>query len=135
MLNIHQYSATVLTWLQGQQHLSLSVFLTRYRGRPLLSQLLPACGLGGKTLLAAGLAAVLLYLAGDPLPHKGHSWKLLFLVSSLYALFKSLGVLVRSTHDTQTSPSFFFSANKHKKSYKCWSLTNLFCIKGPSIHV
>ncbi|KAF1384322.1 hypothetical protein PFLUV_G00117130 [Perca fluviatilis] len=66
---------------------------TRYRGRGLLSHVLPACGLGGKTLLAAGLAGILLYLAGHPLPHKGQCWKLLFLASVLYALFKSLGVL------------------------------------------
>ncbi|XP_059202011.1 stimulator of interferon genes protein [Centropristis striata] len=66
---------------------------TRYRGRGLLSHVLPACGLGGKTLLAAGLAGLLLHLAGNPLPHQGQSWKLLFLASALYALFKSLGVL------------------------------------------
>ncbi|XP_041800068.1 stimulator of interferon genes protein [Chelmon rostratus] len=66
---------------------------TRYRGRGLLSRVLPACGLGGKTLLAAGLAGLLLYLAGQPLPHKGQCWKLLSLASVLYALFKSLGVL------------------------------------------
>ncbi|XP_054452977.1 stimulator of interferon genes protein [Anoplopoma fimbria] len=66
---------------------------TRYGGRRLLSHVLPACGLGGKTLLAAALAGLLLYLAGDPLPHKGLCWKLLILTSVLYALFKSLGVL------------------------------------------
>ncbi|KAK9517714.1 hypothetical protein VZT92_023060 [Zoarces viviparus] len=66
---------------------------TRYRGRRLLSHLLPACGFGGKTLLAAGLAGLLLYLAGHPLPHKGQCWKLLILTSVLYTLFKSLGVL------------------------------------------
>lgn len=66
---------------------------TRYRGRGLLSHVLPACGLGGKTLLAAGLAGLLLYLAGHPLPHEGQCWKLLFLASTLYALFKSLGIL------------------------------------------
>lgn len=66
---------------------------TRYRGRALLSHMLPACGLGGRTLLAAGLAGVLLYLAGHPLPDKGQCWKLLFLVSVLYTLLKSLGVL------------------------------------------
>ncbi|XP_071314316.1 stimulator of interferon genes protein [Trachinotus anak] len=66
---------------------------TRYQRRQLLSHVLPACGLGGKTLLAAGLAGLLLYLAGHPLPHKGQCWKLLFLASVLYALFKSLGVL------------------------------------------
>ncbi|XP_033488625.2 stimulator of interferon genes protein [Epinephelus lanceolatus] len=66
---------------------------TRYRGRGLLSHMLPACGLGGKTLLAAGLAGLLLYLAGNPLPHKDQCWKLLFLASVLYALLKSLGVL------------------------------------------
>ncbi|GAA6224272.1 stimulator of interferon [Lates japonicus] len=66
---------------------------TRYRGRGLLSHMLPACGLGGKTLLAAGLAGLLLYLAEPPLTHEGQCWKLLFLASVLYALFKSLGVL------------------------------------------
>ncbi|XP_038554728.1 stimulator of interferon genes protein isoform X2 [Micropterus salmoides] len=55
--------------------------------------MLPACGLGGKTLLTAGLAGLLLYLAGHPLPHKGQCGKLLVLASVLYALFKSLGVL------------------------------------------
>ncbi|XP_026214240.1 stimulator of interferon genes protein [Anabas testudineus] len=66
---------------------------TRYQGRGLLSHVLPACGLGGKTLLAAGLACLLLYLAGNPLPHKGQCWKLLLLCSVLYVLLKSLGVL------------------------------------------
>lgn len=63
--------------------------------------MLQACGLWGRTLLAAGLAALLLSLAGNPLPHNGQFWKLLFLASVLYALFKSLGVLVRSKPDTQ----------------------------------
>ncbi|XP_029298114.1 stimulator of interferon genes protein [Cottoperca gobio] len=67
---------------------------TRYRGRGLLSHVLPACGFGGKTLLAAGLAGLLLYLAGNPLPQKDQCWKLLFLASVLYALFKSQGVLL-----------------------------------------
>ncbi|TKS72670.1 Stimulator of interferon genes protein [Collichthys lucidus] len=66
---------------------------TRHRGRGLLSHVLPACGLGGKTLLAAGLAGLLLYLVGHPLRHDGYCWKLLFLSSVLYPLFKSLGVL------------------------------------------
>nr|ARO92215.1 stimulator of interferon gene variant 2 [Larimichthys crocea] len=66
---------------------------TRHRGRGLLSHVLPACGLGGKTLLAAGLAGLLLYLVGHPLQHEGQCWKLLFLSSVLYPLFKSLGVL------------------------------------------
>ncbi|KAE8286234.1 Stimulator of interferon genes protein [Larimichthys crocea] len=48
---------------------------------------------GGKTLLAAGLAGLLLYLVGHPLRHEGQCWKLLFLSSVLYPLFKSLGVL------------------------------------------
>lgn len=65
---------------------------TRYQGRGLLSHMLPACGLGGKTLLAAGLAGLLLYLVGHPLP-QGQCWKLLSLVSTLYTLLKSLGVL------------------------------------------
>nr|XP_046263016.1 stimulator of interferon genes protein [Scatophagus argus] len=66
---------------------------TRYRGQRLLSHVLTACGLGGKTLMAAGLAGLLLYLAEPPLPHKGQCWKLLILASVLYALLKSLGVL------------------------------------------
>uniref|UniRef100_A0A8D3AMQ7 Stimulator of interferon genes protein n=1 Tax=Scophthalmus maximus TaxID=52904 RepID=A0A8D3AMQ7_SCOMX len=66
---------------------------TRYRGQGLLSHMLPACGLGGQTLLAAVLAGLLLYLAGNPLLDEGQCWKLVFLVSALYALFKSLGVL------------------------------------------
>lgn len=86
------------------QQYPLCFFATRYRGRGVLSHVLPACGIGGKTLLAAGLAVLLLYLAGQPLPHKGQCWKLLFLASVLYALFKSLGVLVRST-----PRSLFFS--------------------------
>ncbi|KAK2849474.1 hypothetical protein Q5P01_009308 [Channa striata] len=65
---------------------------TRYRGRGLLTHVLPACGLGGKTLLAAGLAGLLLSLAEPPLP-QSESWKLLLLASAFYALFKSLGVL------------------------------------------
>lgn len=79
--------------------LPFSVF-TRYQGRGLLSHMLPACGLWGKTLLAALLGGLLLYLAGHPLPREGQCWKLLFLASVLYALFKSLGVLVRSRHQT-----------------------------------
>ncbi|XP_047441251.1 stimulator of interferon genes protein [Mugil cephalus] len=66
---------------------------TRYRGRTVLSHMLPACGLGWKTLLTASLACLLLYLAGHPLPHKGQCWELLLLVPVLYTLFKSLGVL------------------------------------------
>ncbi|XP_070692938.1 stimulator of interferon genes protein [Pempheris klunzingeri] len=66
---------------------------TRYRGAGLLSHVMPACGLGGRTLLAAGLAGLLLYLAGQPLPHKEHFQILLPLASVLYALFKALGVL------------------------------------------
>ncbi|KAF0039655.1 hypothetical protein F2P81_007890 [Scophthalmus maximus] len=68
----------------------------RYRGQGLLSHMLPACGLGGQTLLAAVLAGLLLYLAGNPLLDEGQCWKLVFLVSALYALFKSLGVLASS---------------------------------------
>ncbi|KAM9357129.1 stimulator of interferon genes protein [Symphorus nematophorus] len=66
---------------------------TRYRGRGLLSHMLPACGLGGKTLLAAALAGLMLYLTGPPLPQEDQCWKLLLLASVLYALFKSLGIL------------------------------------------
>nr|XP_020451022.1 stimulator of interferon genes protein [Monopterus albus] len=69
---------------------------TRYRGRGLLGHVLQASGLMGKTLLAAGLAVLLLYLVGNPLPHKGQCWKLLFLASAVYTLFKSLGVLAPS---------------------------------------
>lgn len=88
-----------LNWTDKSSSIPCYSFdLTRYRGRGLLSHVLPACGLGGKTLLAAGLAALLLYLDGHPLKHGGYYWKLLFLSSALYALFKSLGVLVRATH-------------------------------------
>ncbi|XP_037316689.1 stimulator of interferon genes protein [Pungitius pungitius] len=66
---------------------------TRYRGQRLLSHVLPACGFGGKTLLAAGLAGLLVYVAGHPLSNRSQCWKLLILTSVLYALFKSLGVL------------------------------------------
>ncbi|XP_014895962.1 stimulator of interferon genes protein [Poecilia latipinna] len=66
---------------------------TRYRGRSLLGHVLPACGLGPKTLLAAAMAALLLYLTRHSLMHKGQSWELVVLVPVLYALFKSLGVL------------------------------------------
>ncbi|KAK1903901.1 Stimulator of interferon protein [Dissostichus eleginoides] len=65
---------------------------TRHRGRG-WSHVLPACGLWGKTLLAAGLAGLLLHLVRDSLPHQGQSWKLVILASSLYPLLKSLGVL------------------------------------------
>nr|XP_043895740.1 stimulator of interferon genes protein [Solea senegalensis] len=64
---------------------------TRYRGR--LSRVPSACGLGGKTLLAAVLGILLLYGVGSPLPDSGQSWTLVFLVPILYALLKSLGVL------------------------------------------
>uniref|UniRef100_A0A3Q3AS73 Stimulator of interferon genes protein n=1 Tax=Kryptolebias marmoratus TaxID=37003 RepID=A0A3Q3AS73_KRYMA len=66
---------------------------TRYGGRALLSHMLPACGLWGKTLLAAGLAGLLLYLTSHPLLHKGQCWELVVLVPALYTLFKSLGAL------------------------------------------
>ncbi|XP_027865628.1 stimulator of interferon genes protein [Xiphophorus couchianus] len=66
---------------------------TRYRGRSLLGHVLPACGLGPKTLLAAAMAALLLYLTRHSLMHKGQSWELVVLVPVLYALFKCLGVL------------------------------------------
>lgn len=72
------------------------LFFTRHRGRG-WSHVLPACGLWGKTLLAAGLAGLLLHLVRHPLPHQGQSWELVLLASSLYPLLKSLGVLVRST--------------------------------------
>ncbi|KAM9850125.1 LOW QUALITY PROTEIN: stimulator of interferon genes protein [Aulostomus maculatus] len=63
-----------------------------YEGGKLLSQVLQPCGLAGKTLLAAALAGLLLYVEGQPLPQEEFS-KLLFLSSSLYALLKSLGFL------------------------------------------
>ncbi|XP_043983381.1 stimulator of interferon genes protein isoform X1 [Gambusia affinis] len=66
---------------------------TRYRGRSLLGHVLPACGLGPKTLLAAAMAALLLYLTRHALMHKDQSWELVVLVPVLYALFKCLGVL------------------------------------------
>ncbi|CAJ1058334.1 stimulator of interferon genes protein [Xyrichtys novacula] len=66
---------------------------TRYCGGRLLSHVLPACGLGGKTLLAAVLAGVCLYLTGNPLPQKSQCCLLSLLMSVLYALFKSLGLL------------------------------------------
>ncbi|KAM6924001.1 stimulator of interferon genes protein [Xenentodon cancila] len=66
---------------------------TRYRGRAMLGHMLQACGLRGKTLLAAGLAGLLLYLTGHPLPHQCQCWELLVLAPVLYALFKSLGVV------------------------------------------
>lgn len=72
----------------------------RYRGRRLLGHVVPACGLCGGTLAAAGLAALLRYLAGDPLAKHRDMWKLLVLTSVFYTLFKSLVVLVRS-HDSQ----------------------------------
>lgn len=57
--------------------------------------MLPACGLWGKTLLAAVMAGLLLYLTSHLLLHKGQCWELVFLVPALYTLFKSLGLLVR----------------------------------------
>ncbi|XP_013886910.1 stimulator of interferon genes protein [Austrofundulus limnaeus] len=64
---------------------------TRYRGRVLL--MLPACGLWGKTVLAALLAGLLLYLTSHLLVQKGQCWELVYLIPALYTLFKSLGVL------------------------------------------
>ncbi|XP_075899650.1 stimulator of interferon genes protein isoform X2 [Nelusetta ayraudi] len=69
---------------------------TRYRGRGLLGHVAPACGLCSGTLRAAGLAALLLYLAGDPLAKHGDTWKLLVLTAVFYTLLKSLVVLVPS---------------------------------------
>ncbi|CAN9514722.1 unnamed protein product [Ophioblennius macclurei] len=66
---------------------------TRYRGKTLLRRMLPACGLWGRTLLAAALAGLLQYLTGQPLSNEGRYWKLLCLTSVAYALLKSLGVL------------------------------------------
>ncbi|XP_054890254.1 stimulator of interferon genes protein [Poeciliopsis prolifica] len=66
---------------------------TRHRGRSLLGHILPACGLGLKSLLAAALAALLLHLTRDSLTPRGQSWELVVLVPVLYALLKCLGVL------------------------------------------
>uniref|UniRef100_A0A3P8SIZ7 Stimulator of interferon genes protein n=1 Tax=Amphiprion percula TaxID=161767 RepID=A0A3P8SIZ7_AMPPE len=66
---------------------------TRYRGRAFLSHMLPACGFGCKTLLPAGLAGLVLYLVGHPLPDNNQFCKLLILVSVLYPPLKSLGIL------------------------------------------
>ncbi|XP_029957624.1 stimulator of interferon genes protein [Salarias fasciatus] len=66
---------------------------TRYRGKTLLKHTLPACGLGGRTLLAAALAGLLQSLTGQPLSDEGQYWKLLCMSSVVYALLKSLGVL------------------------------------------
>lgn len=68
----------------------------RYRGRGLLGQVVAACGLQGGALGAAGLAALLLYLAEDPLARHGDTWRLLLLTAACHALFRSLGVLVSS---------------------------------------
>lgn len=77
----------------------------------MLSHMLPACGLGGKTLLAAGVASLMLYLAGHHLPHKGNTWELLVLVFVLYPLLKVSGVLVRlQTRLHSTSLSFSYRA-------------------------
>ncbi|MED6255826.1 hypothetical protein ATANTOWER_015554, partial [Ataeniobius toweri] len=70
--------------------------LIRYQGRSFLGHVLPACGLGGKTLLAAAMAGLLLYLTRHSLLHKGQSWELIVLVPVLYTMFKSLGVLCPS---------------------------------------
>ncbi|XP_069027072.1 stimulator of interferon genes protein isoform X1 [Embiotoca jacksoni] len=66
---------------------------TRYQGQAWLSRMLQACGLGGKTMLAAALAGLLLYVTVHPLHHRDQCWKLLLLVSALYALGRSLGIL------------------------------------------
>ncbi|XP_075993987.1 stimulator of interferon genes protein-like isoform X2 [Genypterus blacodes] len=66
---------------------------TRYRCPPVLSRVLLACGLSGRTVPAAGGAGLLLYLVGQPLPDLSHCCELLCLVSALYPLVKTLGVL------------------------------------------
>ncbi|XP_012722259.2 stimulator of interferon genes protein isoform X1 [Fundulus heteroclitus] len=66
---------------------------TRYQGRSLLSHVLPACGLGVKSLVAAAMAALLLYLTRHSYLHKGQSWELIVVVPVVYTLFISLGVL------------------------------------------
>ncbi|XP_070406886.1 stimulator of interferon genes protein isoform X2 [Nothobranchius furzeri] len=63
---------------------------TRYRA---CRHMLPACGLWGKTLLAAGLAGLFLYLTKQLLPPRDQCWELLVLVPAVYALLKSLGVM------------------------------------------
>lgn len=83
--------------------LYLPIFCLRYRSTGLLGHVLPACGLGGKTLLAAALAGLLLSLVGHPLPHECHCWMLCLLAPVLYTLLKSLGVLVRFIPDTHTA--------------------------------
>ncbi|XP_038133578.1 stimulator of interferon genes protein [Cyprinodon tularosa] len=66
---------------------------TRYRGRSLLGHIMPACGLGGKTLLAAAMACLLLYATKHSLHHKDQHWELVVLVPAVYTLLKSLAVL------------------------------------------
>nr|XP_054594099.1 stimulator of interferon genes protein isoform X2 [Nothobranchius furzeri] len=63
---------------------------TRYRA---CRHMLPACGLWGKTLLAAGLAGLFLYLTKQLLPPRDQCSELLVLVPAVYALLKSLGVM------------------------------------------
>uniref|UniRef100_A0A3Q4IAV0 Uncharacterized protein n=1 Tax=Neolamprologus brichardi TaxID=32507 RepID=A0A3Q4IAV0_NEOBR len=79
---------------------------TRYRGQGMLSHMLPACGLGGKTLLAAGVASLMLYLAGHHLPHKCNIWELLVLVFVLYPLLKVSGVLIEDEYLEQSIAGF-----------------------------
>lgn len=114
-----------------------SVF-ARYRGRAVVSQILPACGLWGKTLLVAGLAGILLYLSSHLLLHKGQRWELVFLVPAIYTLFKSLGALVRFKLDwnfslwfrpnpiiTPNSPLFAFTLMLRTDS---WSTCDIKCL-------
>ncbi|CAG5992801.1 stimulator of interferon genes protein [Menidia menidia] len=62
----------------------------RYQGRA-LAKMLPACGLWGRNLLTAGLAALLLHLTRHTLPLKDQ-WQLFVLVPVLYTVLKSLGI-------------------------------------------
>ncbi|XP_041845558.1 stimulator of interferon genes protein [Melanotaenia boesemani] len=64
---------------------------TRHRCRVL--HVASACGLWGKTLLAAVVAGLVLYLTRHTLPHKNQHWELLFLTPVVYTLLKSLGIL------------------------------------------
>lgn len=82
----------------------LLCFLTfvRHRGRSPLGHILPACGWRPKTLLTAAMAGLLLYLTRHSLQHKGQIWELVALVPALYAMLKSLGVLVRCRFNKYT---------------------------------
>ncbi|XP_034037739.1 stimulator of interferon genes protein-like [Thalassophryne amazonica] len=67
---------------------------TRYRGQPLLTYVLPACGLELKVLLTAALAGLMFYLTAHPLSYESQCWSFLFLLPASYLVLKSVGVLV-----------------------------------------